>query len=309
MKHFFLRAITLSVGLLLSACGGGGGSGPSLDVGGAPGDPPVTSSQVRTQFAEIGRVADRLDMTDLRVWYGPSAGTTSGAECYSAAQCTPGTDEFELIFTPANLSTISPNADIQDRGNRQGVPIVEYSGTSDTVLEFGSLNRPASVDYRTLGGWMDHSFFTVNLWEFERVGWQLWNAASVGVESGSNPVSGSAIWTGAMIGRSLNPNEPEKPGALVLGDSRLTFDFATNGLDVALTGIRSDGGQSYADLIWNNLPVQNGAFGNLPAVPGPDLPGQERLGSIQGAFYGPNHEEVGGVFDRNQIVGAFGAKR
>ena len=30
---------------------------------------------------------------------------------------------------------------------------------------------------------------------------------------------------------------------------------------------------------------------------------------ISGQFYGPNHEEVGGVFERNMIVGAFGAKR
>ena len=30
---------------------------------------------------------------------------------------------------------------------------------------------------------------------------------------------------------------------------------------------------------------------------------------IRATFYGPNHEEVGGVFERNNIVGAFGAKR
>ena len=30
---------------------------------------------------------------------------------------------------------------------------------------------------------------------------------------------------------------------------------------------------------------------------------------IKATFYGPNHEEVGGVFERDNIVGAFGAKR
>lgn len=297
MKHFYLGAITLSVGLLLSACGGGGGSGPSLDVGGTPGDPLVTSSQVRTQFAEIGQKADRLDMTDLRVWYGPSAGTTSGAECYSAVRCTPGTDEFELIFTPANLSTIPPNADIQARGTRQGVPIVEYSGTSSTVLEFGSLNRPNSVDYRILGGWMDYSFFTTNLWEFEPTGWQIWNAASSGVESGSNPVSGSATWTGAMVGRQGY----EQPGALVTGASRLTFDFATNELDVALTEIQADDGTAYADLTWENISTENGRFVSRS--------GFIADGFVEGNFYGPNHEEVGGVFGRENLSGAFGATR
>ena len=297
MKHFYLRAIMLSVGLLLSACGGGGGSGPSLDVGGAPGDPPVTPGEVRKQFAEIGRMADRLDMTETRVWYAPpSASTTAYGECSSAVRCTAATDEFSLIFTPENLSAIPRNAQIRGRSSRQGVSVVEYSGTSNAVLEFGSFNRPASVDYRTLGGWMGHHFFVINLWEFERVGWQLWNAASVGVESRSNPVSGSATWTGAMVGRlSGGPGvQHERPGALLLGDSRLIFDFVTNELDVALTDIRADDGTSYADLTWENLPTMNGAFVGR---------------GVSGRFYGPNHEEVGGLFSRDDLMGAFGASR
>ena len=286
--------------MLLSACGGGGGGGgPSLDVGVAPGDPPVTLGQARKQFADLGETGDRLRMTALRVWYGrPSAGTTVGADCFEAATCTPATDEFSLIFTPETLGAIPRDAEIQSRDRRQGVPLVEYSGTSDAVLEFGGLQSPASVDYRTLGGWMDYNFFAVNLWEFERVGWQLWNGASVGIESGSNPVSGSAIWTGAMIGRSSDPSEIEKPGALVLGDSRLTFDVVRNDIDVAFTGIRSDAGDSYPDITWDNIPTRNGLFG-----------GNSGGGSIQGAFYGPGHEEVGGIFERNQIIGAFGARR
>lgn len=240
-------------------------------------------------------MADQLDMTSLRVWYGPSAGTTVGADCFEAAKCTPAIDEFGLIFTPVNLSAIPRNATIQNRDTRQGVPIAEYSGTSNTVLEFGGLlSRPTSIDYRTLGGWMDYSFFTLNLWEFEPTGWQVWNAASVGVESGSNPVSGSATWTGAMVGRLTDGQGNEEPMTQVVGDSRLTFDFAANELDVALTRIQADDGQSYADLMWENLPTANGAFA-----------GQ----GVSGRFYGPNHEEVGGVFEWNQIVGAFGATR
>lgn len=294
MKHFYLGAITLSVGLLLSACGGGGGNGPALDVGETPGDSPVTPNQVRTQFAELGRMADQLRMSALRVWYGPSAGTTVGADCFEAARCTPATDEFGLIFTPETLGAIPRDAAIQGRGTRQGVPLVEYSGTSNTVLEFGSLQRPTSVDYRTLGGWMDYNFFTVNLWEFDRVGWRLWNAASVGVKSGSNPVSGSAIWTGAMVGRAHDPRDVERPLATVMGDARLIFDFVQNDIDVALTGIQAEDGTAYPDIAADNLAVQDGVFGG---------------GGFQGSFYGPNHEEVGGLFERNQIVGAFGATR
>ena len=123
------------------------------------------------------------------------------------------------------------------------------------MLEFGSLQRPASVDYQTLVGWMEYNFFTVNRWEFDSVGWQLWNGASLGVESGSISVSRSAIWTGAMIGRLSDPDEVENPGALVLGDSRLTFNFARNDIDVAFTGIRSDNDEAYPDITWDNISV------------------------------------------------------
>ena len=130
MKQLSFGALMLSSLLVLSACGGGKGStGSSLDVGEANGEPRLTSAHVREQFAEIGRMADRLDMTSLRVSYGPSAGTTVGADCFDAARCTPATDEFGLIFTPEILSTIPPNAEMQGRGSRQGVPVVEYAGT------------------------------------------------------------------------------------------------------------------------------------------------------------------------------------
>ena len=305
MKHLRLGAIVLCAGLLLSACGGGGGRGPSLDVDGANGKPRPTSAQVRQQFAEIGQNADRLDMTETRVWYNapPAQSTTAYGECFEAL-CDIATDEFSLLVTPANLSAIPRNADIQDRGSRQGVPLVEYAGTSSTVLEFGGLSRPNSVDYRTLGGWMDYSFFTVNLWGFNPTNWQIWNAASVGVESGSNPVFGSATWTGAMVGRTRGAANHEEPGVTVVGDSRLTFDFAANELDVALTGIRTENGQSYADLTWENVPTMNGRFTGTNYYQDGSIEG-----SISGRFYGPNHEEIGGLVSSDDLMGAFGARR
>ena len=295
IRSFFMLSCTL---FLLTACGGGGG-GSQSPMTGMPSTP-----DARRTIADIGQDADRLIMTNLHTWYGDEAGRSDSTLCRSSTRCTSGTDEFELIFTPANLSAIPRNANLQSRGSRQGVPLVEYSGISATALEFGGLSRPTSVDYHTLGGWLEYSFFTINRWTFDPSDWQVWNAASVGVESGSNPVSGSATWTGAMVGRQGN----QEPGPTVSGNARVTFDFAANNLDVALTGIRSATGDTHADLTWDNVPVRNGAFGDLSAG-GPDVPGQESFRSIQGAFYGPNHEEVGGVFQREQLTGAFGATR
>jgi hypothetical protein len=49
---------------------------------------------------------------------------------------------------------------------------------------------------------------------------------------------------------------------------------------------------------WQDIPLASGSFQS----------GSGR-NQISGQFYGPNHEEVGGVFERNQVIGAFGAKR
>lgn len=293
MKHFYVGAMMLSIGLLLSACGGGGGGrgGPSA----TPVPIELSASQVRAQVAGIGRAADRLLMTDLPIWYG-DGGTDASTRCPSLTMCDSATDEFSIYFTPERVSEIPQDAQVQMRGTRQGVSLVEYSGQSASLLHFGLLDNVA-IDYQSLGGWMEYSFFSTNLWKFERTGWQLWGSASTGIEAGSNPISGSVVWTGAMVGRVGDLHGNEEPGSRLIGDSRLTFDFVQNDLDVVLTDIRADDGTSYADLTWENVPTRNGLFAS---------------GGLQGAFYGPNHEEVGGVFDSQQgrrIVGAFGASR
>ena len=62
-----------------------------------------------------------------------------------------------------------------------------------------------------------------------------------------------------------------------------------------LTNIAERGtGRSHADISWDDLPMQNGRF---------------KGDGIEGNFYGPINEEAGGVFDRNQILGAFSARR
>ena len=51
-------------------------------------------------------------------------------------------------------------------------------------------------------------------------------------------------------------------------------------------------------MSWSSIPVEAGAF----EVDEPD-------NRLSGRFYGDIHQEVGGVFTRDNITGAFGAKR
>ena len=97
-----------------------------------------------------------------------------------------------------------------------------------------------------------------------------------------------------MVGGSVGSDR-----RLVRGDATLTLDIAQMAMDVAFVNIRESGtGQSRADMMWDGLAMTNGTFGT-----------GGRGDSIQGQFHGPNHEEVDGIFERDQIIDAFGAGR
>ena len=123
------------------------------------------------------------------------------------------------------------------------------------------------------------------------------DAGSYGLYTGSNPTGlGSATWTGVMTGWDLIRYEAGTT-RLILGDARIDIDDLSDpDVDVEFTGIQDvTRGTSRPDMVWNDLTLTNGAF-NDGAEP-----------TISGAFYGSAHQEVGGVFDRDRIAGAFGA--
>ena len=161
------------------------------------------------------------------------------------------------------------------------------------------LNESSTIE--GYGAWGEHNAFEVlgitrdqELVPSDRL---EFSANSGGRLSGSNPVgtTGTATWRGTMLGESGDN--------FLSGDSTLVYDFSAATVDVRLSNMRAlRTTQTYSDLVWDSLTVLNGAFGTA-------LSGRISEGSLTGSFYGPNHEEAGGVFDRNQITGAFGAKR
>ena len=168
------------------------------------------------------------------------------------------------------------------------------------------------TDILSYEGWMQYSKFGGQINNitngFAQVGQAYYRdftgqryavATSIGQLSETNPVDGNATWEGVMIGGRIG--ETVDFGDPVRGDATLTFDFADADLDVAFTNIQSlrnvEVPATYPDMTWENLAVRDGRFGG-----GFDEP------TIEGRFYGPNHEEVGGIFQRSRIVGAFGAQ-
>ena len=286
--------------IVLAACGGGGGgSGPAASMS-APSSADnsaeleefralvggeqlnLTSAQISSALRGRQGAADRFLATD-----GISL-SLSGASRRVAVTCAGAICSADgMAFSPADL----------EFSDQSYVAVMTRNGVSMTA---GASRAPSGEDGTDLsaeiyGGWLEHNAFLVEretLVGADNVA-QLVEifALSIGRESGSNPVSGSATWVGTMAGMDTATVQ------ILHGDTELTANFASSNVDVSFTGIYDDESQRRADIIWDDVPMTSDGFAS------------RAQGRIEGTFYGPGHEEVGGVFERNEIVGAFGAKR
>lgn len=250
--------------LMLAACGNGGGGG----VAAPPADPePVSDAETR-------------DALESRI---ERAGVTI-TDAYPLTERWGFGVEERLSFTLDELRHLDlrpRDPAFQGLGTRRGV-----------TLAFAEDLRPGEA-YFDYAGWLEHSVFLIHGWhKQDSDDWDP-QVFSIGPASGTNPVSGGAVWTGVMAG--IDEGQRDSVGNLVEGNAEVRLDFAVPEIDVRLTGIRDRvTGAAYDDMAWLGLRIEFGVF---------DGPG------ILGRFYGPSHEEVGGVFVENGIAGAFGATR
>ena len=270
--------------ILLTACGGGGGGGgrvpPTME------NPMV--SQAREDIADIALAADTLHVTDLfipassRLLAGSRAQTTCrGAVCsasLSGATATVSAAEF------GDLTGARITVEAEVHGIRNGSVVGRTTAAGITA------------DYTVYGGWLDESFFGYAREDYSgSSGGQSLNgvraiyAFSLGSTSGSNPMTGSATWTGLMVGAHR-----DRPTQTIQGRTEAVYSFADQTIDIDMTQLT----RGYADMSWEILGVRQGRF-----EAGADG------NSISGSFYGDDHAELGGSFERHGIMGAFGAAR
>lgn len=282
-------AVGVLAALCLSACGGGGGGRsepPGMDVSRpAPRTPDrPTAAEAIDQIGDIRRAADRLISTDIIA--PPTSSLYSGRRTNTTcrgATCNVGSLSFSVdTLNDLSGATVTVTADLH------GV----HHGRARYRTSMGTV----TTDVRTYGGWIEKQFFSVihetasGTREGLRVdGLEAVSGLSVGNESGSNPMSGSATWDGLMVGL-----HQDRPTEEVTGSTKATYSFADQTMDVEMTNLT----RGHADMSWEDLRVSQGRFSA-----GSDAD------SITGSFYGDAHEEVGGVFERNSLIGAFGAKR
>ena len=290
--------------VLTAACGGGGGDGARiapLDPAQPPAPPPAAPEPEPEperqppppppSFDEQTRLTlqSQLDAADTLL----HARGTFGLETLPGL---PTHRLEDLEMSEFNVYERSPIS--------LGLPLVQHVESHPTDAGY--------YDYRSYASWQTYSFFHV--WTSQSTRQELTvrnvlfgGAFSVGDTTGRNPVSGSARWEGAMLGADVSETTASR-GRYVAGDARVDVNLAASSVSVSFTSIADVAtGARQADMIWRAMPISGGSFGTLP--PNPTIFENRPDDYIRGNFYGPNHEEIGGVFQRRNIMGAFGATR
>ncbi len=195
-------------------------------------------------------------------------------------------------------------------------------------------------DYHSVTGWLEHSMFQFSL---ERsasaipfdssISFRSWYY-SLGAATGANP-TGAFTWTGAAVAVGADLTPPTHNGHLFFGDATVRIDDGADpNLYFSVTGLtRADGAETLRDirLSWAQAEAERRVVDREGFVPQDmvtngrfSIHGQGRYAtpendmgdSVEGQFYGPNTEEVGGTFRANNysesnslFYGVFGAKR
>ena len=295
----------------------------------------------RIEAIETARMeaADTVLFSDVLWVLGEEGGLVQAPGCV-------GTRGSDIAITGPDGSTTTIPVDLLD-DDREIDPNLRTVMVKNRVTLYGSVRSIDDLSAIGYGGWLDGSMFAMfgaRVPEDHESGMTF--GLSIGNDSGSNPAgTGSATWSGIMVGgvvdgESLSSCCPDirvvAPAPLLIqGDATIDIDDLTapdvdvlfsNLVNLTLADARREYSVQrqtlrsrfpvdysridYEDAIlksvisWSDLPLTNGAFtGGAPD-------GSTRMdGSIEGRFYGVNHEEVGGVFQQGGFAGAFGATR
>lgn len=253
-------------------------------------DPPTPEEQARETHAAIVGAANTL----LR---GDRLGYFTTDDAIERVKTTCEGDRCAIGFLTINrVSHFSvENWELDLLRERRGVTLVREEVSS------------AYADAEAYGGWIEHSFFRIQGTLFTNdddpdKGATIASTYSLGFSSGENPnvAEGSARWEGLMLGHDMRAS-PDR-GQVLRGDADVTVEFGAAAItaDVAFTDIVNiETGDAQNDMAWRGMAVEEGGFARRNA---PD-------DTITGRFYGPGEEEVGGVFERDGIAGAFGGRR
>ncbi len=331
--------------VLVAACGGGGGGGTAAapSTGGGGGgptglenlpDPLIADASAVRELIEaqqtdprlMGRTAVPTDHTlisaeiqEILQDIAMDADTLIASDAFVIPHSMPqGMDAIFSIRHPIIAHGVTFRASLDDIrmefADRFNVEMAGSRYTSVMVHRArsilaqyqaaGRIDENAHLEYLSYGGWLTQSAFSVDM--FTVVDASAGDSEdsiivgfSYGKASGSRPTApgnNNAEWRGSVVGIEKNS------GDVIQGDVDMTIqnvatnDFISNIGFTSLVNLNSD--VVVSDMNWNQIPMTTqGTFSSTTG------------GDIDGSFYGRRHREVGGTFNRDGIIGAFGGLR
>ena len=271
----------------------------------------LTENQVRDAITGIANHSD----TDTYLTSTLALLVTGDDDIFTESEC-------EGLECTAVIQTIGI-ADHDLEGNEYQA-VMTYEGISFAQSrrvggEIPIIGDSETTEVLTYGGWLDHHYFGVQATfdgNTEDPSQVAIFSYTFGNASGSNPESGSGEWNGVAIG--VNLLERFEDRSLLTADVTVSIaDFLDPTVDVLFDSIRdlrtgdalTVSGFTVETVDWAGLDLIDGSFSEeLGEVNDPLNPSQLRK-RIEGRFYGPGHEEVGGIFEYASVVGSFGAER
>ena len=274
----------LGLVVFLAACGGGSSTSTTM----RPVDPPTPTVDVRAELSAVYAGADTAMTTDVPI-FAPGFDLLAYTTC-SGTYCEATEPITGFSLASDTRDGVSPTATLITAGEQQGVPVVRIQDRWN-LLSY-------AADIEAYGGWLQHSYFDVGVATIttgDLRGTFFGAGSSVGNDAGSRP-AGSATWRGAMVGGTIVNRKPEP----IRGDAAVIYDFDRSAVNVSFTNIRN---------IERNAPLGNMGWSSVPVSLDGSFQQSGTSGDVEGTFYGPAHEEVGGIFFGSDSLGAFGAKR
>ena len=297
MIRIMLFIVFCAAGIALSGCGSSSSPGfaeRARDVVTGANPPALTSAQIAERAQDVTQNADALAAS--RAHY--RTDDENYPEFVLESDCSGTACDF-VETVPLDELGLEIGFDIDNveevfASDGAVGPVLTKNGV--TTLRQGGID-----DIDAYGAWLEHGVFGVA--EDTEGGEDIDSSLIVsfvgGRRSDSRP-SADATYRGLMVG---SPVDGAHRGNTLQGDAELVYTSADNEVDAHFTDIVDlDRGSPHATsrIDFENLAVEeDGLFAD----------GQPGNGFIEGGFAGPGHAEALGIFESDNIVGAFGAAR
>ena len=302
MSRIANSAIALAT-LSLAACGGGGGSSPTLS------DQQLEEIGNDPRIVRLERIVERADVLVTSALHADSNLTVlgqtvredvlvrvacSGTRCVSDEGETLTLNDLLNPTTDIDLTAVT----ISDQGDFATADVAARIDLSGTLP---GLTVSSNPDADTFGVWGQYGYATVAVvdgaisgrYQGTRFSGDLEYtfALATGDAAGTNPGGlGSATWEG--LARAVSTRTfAERDGTATISIADLADPAVSVAIDID--------GHAIGSAAWTDIPLAAGHF----------QAGTQDRDFVDGHFFGPDHGETYGVFDTSAYAGIFAARK